>query len=180
MADATPITPSRGGASLFASEACLAFGAAIQSIERLLQADAAAAGLPHGEPAYHNAPADADRAFDIACEALDHAQRESSMSLYREASTTMLFGLTASVNEDVSAAFVRMGGLALIADRSLDRTVRLSVDRARDVFESLVHLWDALEPGPGLKIDTGDCLDEDNDWDGIWDSFNDPESLTLG
>lgn len=180
MADATPITPCRGGASPFASEPCLAFGAAIQSLERLLQADTDAAGLPHGDPAHHNAPADADRAFDTACEALDHAQREGSKSLYREAAATMLFGLTASVEEDVRAAFVRLGGLALIADRSLDRTLRLSLDRARDVFQSLAYLWNVLETGPEPEVDMGDGTDEDIEWDDIRDSFDDPAALTPG
>lgn len=176
MADAIPIIPTAGDARPSVSRPCLAFGAAVQALERLHRADAEAQDLPDGDPAYGGKSTAADRAFDAACEALDHARQHGARSIYREAAATMAFGLTAAVSEDVAAAHVRLGGLALVADQSMDRTVGLSIERARDVFHGLARLWGVLDVDPQEDVD-GSVAPHD---DLGWDDFDDPGAIDLG
>lgn len=180
MANAVLTIPAAGDASPFASPPCPAFGGAVQALERLHRADAEAQDLPDGDPAYGSTSVTADLAFGLACEALDHARQHGARSIYREAAATMAFGLTAALSEDVAAAHVRFGSLALVADQSLDRTVGLSLERAQQIFEKLARLWGALGVDPQDDADEPVASANAFDWDEAWDAFGDPDEMTLG
>ncbi|TFL16136.1 hypothetical protein [Jannaschia formosa] len=152
MADSLLITPVFGDASPHPSLPCVVFGAAVQALERLVLADEAAADLADGDPAYRDGTADADLRFDLARDTLVEASCDACSMLYREAAGAMLSGLTATLPEDVHEALVRLGGLALDAEDGRDRTVRLSLSRAADVFERLARVWGTPEIEPDEAI----------------------------
>ena len=176
MADAVPTIPCPGDAPLSHSIPCLAFGAAVQAVERLLQADTRASGLPYGDPAYGNAPASADRQLGLAIEATAQAADQAEEDRYRAAAGTMYAMLVAVDPATLRDGLAEMRRLEMDAYILVDRTVRLSVLRAAGVMESLYRAWtvDAVvEP-----VDP--VLEDDLQGEEAWALFEDPTTLTPG
>lgn len=145
MTDIISITSPAPGASGNSTPACPIFGAAIQGLERLLQADAAAQHLPDGDPAYYNGSTDADEAFDAALDAAEHASCHASQRLYQGASNLLIYALSASSGHDVRMAV--LGFESLLRDESdwFDKTVQLSLTRTFAVLEDLAAVWEGRE-----------------------------------
>ena len=176
MADAVPTIPVAGDAPLSHSIPCLAFGRAVQAVERLLQADTRASGLPHGDPAYGNAPTSADRQLELAIEATAQAVDRTKEDRYRAAAGTMHAMLVAVDPGALRDGLAEMRRLEMDVYILVDRTVRLSILRAAGVMESLYRAWTAdavVEP-----VDP--VLEDDLQGEDCWHFFEDPTTLTPG
>ena len=174
MADAVPTIPVPGDAPLSHSIPCLAFGHAVQAVERLLQADTRASGLPYGDPAYCNAPTMADRQLGLAIEATAQAADHSDEDRFRAAAETMYAMLVAVDPGTLRDRLAEMRRLEMDAYILVDRTVRLSVLRAAGVMESLYRAWTM-----DTDIEGGDpILEDDLQGEEARDLFDDPSALT--
>ena len=176
MADAVPTIPVAGDAPLSHSIPCLAFGRAVQAVERLLQADTRASGLPHGDPAYGNAPTSADRQLELAIEATAQAVDRTKEDRYRAAAGTMHAMLVAVDPGALRDGLAEMRRLEMDAYILVDRTVRLSILRAAGVMESLYRAWTTAPDSEPVDP----AVEDDLEGEDAWDLFDDPEVLTPG
>lgn len=145
MTDIISITSPAVGASGNSTPACPIFGAAVQGLERLLQADAAAQHLPDGDPAYYNGSTDADAAFDAALDAAEHASYRASQRIYQGASNMLIYALSASSGHDVRMALLGFENLLRDESDRFDKTVQLSLTRTFAVLEDLAAVWEGRE-----------------------------------
>ena len=175
MADAIPITPVRGGAPSSHSAPCPQFGAAVQAVERLLQADERAADLPYGDPPYQAQIEDADVQLGIAITAARQACDHAEEAIYRDAAETMHSMLVSTDAETLRAARDDMRRLEMEAYTLIDRTVRLSVTRAAEVMESLYRLWAIDADGRALD---GYAASEDPEDADLIANFDDMDAIT--
>ena len=176
MAAAVLTIPVAGDAPRSRSIPCLAFGAAVQAVERLLQADARAAGLPHGDPVYRVGPEDADRELARAVRATAHAAARAEEDRYRDAAATMHAMLVSTDGGALRDGLRGMRHVEMDAYVLVDRTVRLSLIRAAGVMESLYRVWTS-DPG----VEAADAFVEDDLEDvDARDAWDDLAEMTSG
>ncbi|TFL16081.1 hypothetical protein [Jannaschia formosa] len=161
MTDVIPIIRPARGPSPHSSCPCPFFGAAVQELERLLFADAAAQGIPDGDPAYADGSSAADAAFEAAVAAVERCCVAADPDAYRAAADVILRLLHAERAADV--AFIVRTFRTVAFDRAVeaDRTVSLSLRRASSILTDLAAVWqnEDLDPGrfepetPARRVD---------------------------
>ena len=142
MTTIIPITWGAPYASRNASAPCPVFGHTVQRLEQLLAVDEIADDVPHGDPAYATGSAEADMAFEQALWAAERASYEASQSPYRAASDLIVFALRAVEGQAVRDAVMAFEGLVRDELGTVDRTVRLSLERCSAVLGDLAQVWD--------------------------------------
>ncbi|SFJ26565.1 hypothetical protein [Jannaschia pohangensis] len=176
MADAVLTILFAGDAPRSHSIPCLVFGRAVQAVERLLQADTRAAGLPYGDPAYGRAPGHADRQLVRAIDATARAAGHADDDRYRAAAEIMHAMLISTDPGHLRDGLAEMRRFELHAYILADRTIRLSILRAAGVMESLHRTWTT-----DRDIEVDDlAAAHDIQGEDAWDLFADPTALMPG